>query len=63
MSSFESTRERIRTLEDALRPFAGTAQSMCGPMKLGFQQHVCRTHSDQSYPCIYETARRALEGE
>lgn len=47
---------RIRTLEDALRPFADERHFE------GTIKGRCRECSDPA-PCKYETARRALEGE
>jgi hypothetical protein len=53
--------QRIRTLEDALRPFAEEAKStQHWPTRTGPELCMrCRTRR----PCKYETARRALEGE
>lgn len=55
---------RVRTLEDALRPFAEQAiryhRRHPNPSIIG--QPECHNCVDP-WPCKYETARRALEGE
>ena len=58
--------ERIRTLEDALRPFAGDAaghhvNEWARTTRPG-SSPVC-SRDGLPWPCKYETARRALEGE
>lgn len=57
--------ERIRTLEDALRPFVESGHDemrhhpgRCLACSVGTQFRAVL-----SWPCKFETARRALEGE
>lgn len=70
MAADEPTRvleERNRTLEDALRPLLAdghapeefVVRTVLGPSN---GTSICR-FCQASWPCKYETARRALEGE